>query len=69
MNSWGDPPEEQVREFAVAAIKDVYEVLNGHGQHAKHTQEQRGDRVICSCGATVTGYLPRYRTGDCRGDC
>lgn len=69
MTSPAGPSEEQVREFAVASIRDVYEVLNGHGAHAGHTQAQRAGEVACSCGAVVTGYLPRWRSGDCRGDC
>lgn len=49
------PGQKAAAEF----LNDLYDMLNGTGRHAEHTQSQVGRCVVCSCGLRVQGTLPK----------
>ena len=52
------PLSDEARRSAAAWMNDAYEVVQGSGAHADHTQQQIGRCVYCSCGERVQGQLP-----------
>ena len=51
-----------VRKAAAEYLSDLYDMLNGTGKHAEHTQSQVGRCVYCSCGLRVQAKLPKRET-------
>lgn len=51
--------ETDGRKAAAEFLNDLYDMFNGTGRHAEHTQEQVGRCVYCSCGLRVQGQLPK----------
>lgn len=52
-------PDRKAAKAAAEFLNDLYDMFNGAGRHAEHTQRQVGRCVHCSCGARVQGRLPK----------
>ena len=62
-----EPTRDQ--KAAVEFLNDLYDMFNGTGRHAEHTQQQVGRCVYCSCGARAQGKLPEREARRDRSTC